>query len=246
MPTLSLSGFLPQDITYGANIAVLWLFIGTNLVLCVAWLREIWLLRALGKERFAREMFRWIRPLVWTAYGYFLLSAARSLTSTIVLWLPIQPLQTLVFFAGAIFTCAVVGLSEVHLRRAPNYAERLARHRLDANRFRVIADAAPDGIIEIDAESNVWYHNRAADEMFGYRHEEFPISAFDLLPESLRPLHAEKMAHFVAGTGKHSRRAVTVPCLNSAGREIELSVSFCEYQIGSTRRYAAILRTLPA
>ena len=56
--------------------------------------------------------------------------------------------------------------------------------------FSTVIDAAPDGILIVDATGRILLANRHASELFGYLHADLVrLSVDDLLPESLRAAH---------------------------------------------------------
>lgn len=60
------------------------------------------------------------------------------------------------------------------------------------DRFRELLDAAPDAIIEADAEGAIVLVNEIAQKLFGYSHDEFlALKIEDLLPEAMRRRHEE-------------------------------------------------------
>jgi PAS domain S-box-containing protein len=71
-------------------------------------------------------------------------------------------------------------------------SERNAREEVRAmDRFRELLEAAPDGIIEVDADGKIVLLNAATQELFGYSREELLGESVDmLLPVNLRQRHA--------------------------------------------------------
>lgn len=73
-------------------------------------------------------------------------------------------------------------LSDVSSRRAAKNAER----------FRELLEAAPDAIIEVDADGCIALLNRVTEQLFGYRREELlgrPVEV--LIPTEIRSRHVE-------------------------------------------------------
>ena len=64
-------------------------------------------------------------------------------------------------------------------------------------RFRELLDAAPDAIMQVDAEGRIILLNRVAEDMFGYSRDELmgrPVEA--LIPQELHARHVEHRAHY--------------------------------------------------
>jgi PAS domain S-box-containing protein len=64
-------------------------------------------------------------------------------------------------------------------------------------RFRELLEAAPDAIMQVDAEGRIILLNRVAEDMFGYSRDELlgqPVEA--LIPKELHSRHAEHRAHY--------------------------------------------------
>jgi len=64
-------------------------------------------------------------------------------------------------------------------------------------RFRELLEAAPDAIMQVDAEGRIILLNRVAEDMFGYSRDELlgqPVEA--LIPHELHARHAEHRAHY--------------------------------------------------
>lgn len=64
-------------------------------------------------------------------------------------------------------------------------------------RFRELLEAAPDAIMQVDAEGRIILLNRVAEDMFGYSRDELlgqPVEA--LIPKELHVRHAAHRAHY--------------------------------------------------
>jgi PAS domain S-box-containing protein len=92
-------------------------------------------------------------------------------------------------------------------------SQRETRERAQAmERFRVLFEAAPDGIVEVDSNGRIVLLNTAAEELFGYSREELLSRSIDsLVPDQLRKRHSE-----------HRTRYAANPVTRSMGRDLEL------------------------
>jgi PAS domain S-box-containing protein len=64
-------------------------------------------------------------------------------------------------------------------------------------RFRELLEAAPDAIMQVDADGRIILLNRVAEDMFGYSRDELlgqPVEA--LIPKELHTRHTEHHAHY--------------------------------------------------
>ena len=64
-------------------------------------------------------------------------------------------------------------------------------------RFRELLEAAPDAIMQVDAEGRIILLNRVTEDMFGYSRDELlgqPVEA--LIPHELHARHVEHRAHY--------------------------------------------------
>jgi PAS domain S-box-containing protein len=77
--------------------------------------------------------------------------------------------------------------------RALATREEQAREQIHAERrFRQLLEAAPDGILEVDAKGQIVLMNAAAEKLTGYRRDELLGQSVEILtPQELRPRHAE-------------------------------------------------------
>jgi len=64
-------------------------------------------------------------------------------------------------------------------------------------RFRELLEAAPDAIIQVDADGRIILLNRVAEDMFGYTRDELMGQPLEvLIPPELRARHTEHRAHY--------------------------------------------------
>ena len=67
------------------------------------------------------------------------------------------------------------------------------------DRFRLIVESAPYGILVADSEGSIVMVNRRAEELFGYTREEFAgLGVEDLVPENRRSEHRDMRSGFAA------------------------------------------------
>jgi PAS domain S-box-containing protein len=76
--------------------------------------------------------------------------------------------------------------------------QMFAQERAAAERFRLVVESAPSGMVMINAEGQIVLVNRQAEQLFGYRRDELLGQSLELLvPERLRSRHPDYRARFV-------------------------------------------------
>jgi two-component system CheB/CheR fusion protein len=112
--------------------------------------------------------------------------------------------------------------------------------------FRYICEAAPDGIVVVDAGGRIVLANERAERLFGYPREELMGAPVDiLLPDSLRGSHA---AHREA----YMRRPATRPMGTSLqllaqrrdGSEFPVEISLSPFKAGDETLVVSIVRDI--
>ena len=172
----------------------------------------------------------------------------------------------LFFKPGAVTTADVVGIVRflgisaliswlIHARhRSQQHArdELLAREqsegelRENEERYRVMTEAAVDGIITVDEQSTIVSANPGATRIFGYSREELYGRALtSLMPEYLCDLHRSGLKGYLETGQKHiSWAGVELTGLHKSGREIPVEISFGELRLGSQRLFTGIIRDI--
>jgi PAS domain S-box-containing protein len=112
--------------------------------------------------------------------------------------------------------------------------------------FRTLAETASDGIITIDDRGVMIFVNIGAVEIFGYSEAEMIGQNITMLmPETMRYQHTAGFGRFVT-TGRRniSWKAVELPGLHRDGHEIQLELSFAEYNKGGIRCFTSVIRDI--
>lgn len=127
----------------------------------------------------------------------------------------------------------------------PDAREEEHRAQMHAEqRFRELLEAAPDGILEIDAQGRIILMNAAAEKLTGYRRDELLGQPMEILtPEELRSRHAGHRAAYQAhpvtrpmGTGLE----LHVQRKDGSRTPVEISLSPLVYD--SEMRVTAVIR----
>jgi PAS domain S-box-containing protein len=114
------------------------------------------------------------------------------------------------------------------------------------DRYRTVAETAPDAILSIDEDSTILFANPATAEVFGYRPEELVGKNLTMLmPDSMRHLHKAGVQRYAAtGTRQLNWHGTELPGLHKDGREISLEVSFGEYTKAGRRYFTGFARDI--
>ncbi len=126
------------------------------------------------------------------------------------------------------------------------------RNRVEATlraseaRYRTVTETASDGIITIDADSNIRFFNRAAERIFGYAEQELIGQKLTvLMPPEFRDVHTRRLRNY-AGGGQRSIpwSGVELRGLGRDGHEIPLEVSFGEFSGNGEHLFTGIVRDI--
>ena len=127
--------------------------------------------------------------------------------------------------------------------RLPFSADRSATLSHD-ERYRVLAETAPDAIVTIDEAGVILTVNPATEHIFGWSPEALigqPLVV--LMPPHMRPGHAAGMERYLrTGKRKLDWRSVALPGLRRDGTEFPMEVSFGEFLDGDRRIFSGFMR----
>ncbi|MEA2713544.1 MAG: two-component system, cell cycle sensor histidine kinase and response regulator CckA [Gemmatimonadales bacterium] len=140
-------------------------------------------------------------------------------------------------------TGQVLGQAVSVLDLTDRHRAELARAASD-ERYRVIAEAASDAMITIDAESRILVVNPAVERIFGYPPHQLTGQALTMLmPEYLRHVHKVALGRYLeTGTRHLNWTAIELPGLHRDGHEVPLEVSFGESKGLAGHTFTAIVR----
>ena len=107
-------------------------------------------------------------------------------------------------------------------------------------RYRTLAESAPDAILTLTPAGIVIFANGKAAATFGYRREELPGMRLDtLMPDE----QARVLLASGSGPVRHLPwTAVNMTARHDAGRDIAVEVSLTEHIVGGERRITGIVR----
>lgn len=116
----------------------------------------------------------------------------------------------------------------------------------EKERFRLLAESATDAIVTINAESTIQFANSAVEDIFGYQPDELvgePLTM--LIPETYRERHREAVTQFLeTGEPTLDWSNIEFPGMRKDGQEIDLSITFAEFEQGGDQYFEAIIRDI--
>jgi PAS domain S-box-containing protein len=134
---------------------------------------------------------------------------------------------------------AVVTLQDITERKR---AEEQLRE--SEERYRILAETAPDAIVTMDEESVIVYANPATERVFGYAPEELIGRSMTLLiPERFRRAHRAGVTRYLETEERHIPwRGLELPGLHRSGEEVILEVAFSEHVQNGRRLFTGTMR----
>lgn len=112
--------------------------------------------------------------------------------------------------------------------------------------YRTLVENASEGMLTIDTESRIVYANPAVEDILGYDPEELVGSSkMKIIPERLRPVHAEALRNYVESGERHiDWGGIELPALHKAGHEVPTLISLREHEHDGERYFTGIIRDI--
>jgi PAS domain S-box-containing protein len=128
-------------------------------------------------------------------------------------------------------------------------ARKSAEESLMAEEKRVLAitEAAQDAILMIDPEGKISFLNQAAEDMFGYSHDEMIGKSLDLLiaPERYHKDFEEGFSQFIkTGKGKSIGKVQELQAVRKNGSEIAIGLSLSSLELPEGHYGIGIIRDI--
>ncbi|HSU29708.1 MAG TPA: PAS domain S-box protein [Bryobacteraceae bacterium] len=123
--------------------------------------------------------------------------------------------------------------------------EREAREQARVmDRFRELLEAAPDGIIEVDAEGKIVLANVATERLFGYSRDELlGKSVDDLVPDKLRGQHLRhRLQYATAPLSRPMGSGLPLLARRKDGSQFPVEISLSPVKSTAGFRVSAIIR----
>lgn len=123
-------------------------------------------------------------------------------------------------------------------------AQREARGEFDAVEYRALFEAAPDGIVIVDAQGTILDANPQALAMFGYERGELTGRAIEaLVPARLREVHvAERERYMAAPRARPMGIGLELRGCRKDGSEFPVEISLSPMTAGGQRHVIGIVR----
>lgn len=141
-------------------------------------------------------------------------------------------------------------LSETNVALQNEMKERLIAQesvRESEAKFRKISEAAQDAIVLIDAEGNISYWNKAAENIFGYTKEEIigrSLHSF-VAPDKYANEYKKGFEHFQhTGDGNIIGKTVEYTALRKNGEEFPVEISVSSIQIKGQWNSIGVIRDI--
>ncbi len=113
-------------------------------------------------------------------------------------------------------------------------------------KFRTLAETASDAIITIDEAGVISFVNAGTEKIFGYRSRQMIGKQLTMLiPERMRELHQAGLKRFMrSGKRRIPWKGVELPGIHRDGHEIQLELSFAEYNKDGRRFFTSVIRDI--
>ncbi|HYT95398.1 MAG TPA: PAS domain S-box protein [Gemmataceae bacterium] len=195
------SGFVPRPQGGGWSEGLIWLHVGADVLIGLAYLAILLVL-----VRFARPRRDLPSRLLFLLFSIF--SVGCSLTHFLDAYsflVPIYRLSGLVKLItalaswGTIFALIPAVPQALAMRSPAEFAREADERRLAETKFRGLLESAPDAMVIVDDRGAIMLVNKQTEQLFGYDRPELlgqPVEI--LIPERLRAGHAVHRASYVA------------------------------------------------
>ena len=113
-------------------------------------------------------------------------------------------------------------------------------------KFRTLAETASDAIITIDENGTISFVNAGTEKIFGHKAKSMIGQRLTMLiPERLRDEHGAGLARYLQSEKRNVPwKAVELPGLHRDGHEVELELSFAEYDKEGKRFFTSVIRDI--
>lgn len=112
--------------------------------------------------------------------------------------------------------------------------------------FRILAETASDGIIEIDQTDTILFVNPAVERIFGHRFSDLPGKDITMLmPDYLRHIHKTAIQRYIDTKEKRlAWEGIELTGLHKNGKEIPIEISFGEFTRDGRTLFIGIVRDI--
>lgn len=112
--------------------------------------------------------------------------------------------------------------------------------------YRTLVRNASEGLLTIDAKSRIVHANPAIEGILGYSPEELiGSSKMKIIPERLRPVHAEALESYLTSNERHIEwEGIELPALHKEGHEVPTLISIREHELDGQRLFTGVIRDI--
>ncbi|MUW14046.1 PAS domain S-box protein [Halorubrum sp. CBA1125] len=112
--------------------------------------------------------------------------------------------------------------------------------------YRTLVENASEGMLTIDAESEIVYANPAIEDILGYPPDELiGSSKMKIIPERLQPVHASALASYVrTGDRNIDWDGIELPAQHKDGHEVPTLISLREHEYDGEQYFTGIVRDI--
>jgi PAS domain S-box-containing protein len=112
--------------------------------------------------------------------------------------------------------------------------------------YRTLVENASEGMLTIDAESEIVYANPAVEDILGYAPEELiGSSKMKIIPERLQPVHMAALASYVeTGERNIDWDGIELPAEHEEGHEVSTLISLREHEYDGEQYFTGIIRDI--
>lgn len=140
----------------------------------------------------------------------------------------------------------VLGFVGLQLGQALERQSTLAALSVSEQRYRALADTAPDAILTLDERGAIVFANQSTERIFGYPLSEIigkPLAM--LMPARFRELHSIGFDRYMkTGIRQIPWSGVELPGLHRDGYEIPLEIAFSEFHQGAQTYITGVARDI--
>jgi PAS domain S-box-containing protein len=131
-----------------------------------------------------------------------------------------------------------------HANREPGSKAESSTER----RFRNLLEAAPDAILEVDADGRIVLANQSAEKVFGYTREElYSLRVEDLVPAALRGGHSRQRDSYAANPQMRPMGSgLDLEAQRKDGSLIPVEISLSPNRVEDGVRVIAVVRDITA
>ncbi|WP_134670446.1 two-component system sensor histidine kinase NtrB [Halorussus marinus] len=112
--------------------------------------------------------------------------------------------------------------------------------------YRTLVENAAEGMLTIDANSDIVYANPAIENILGYSPDELiGSSKMKIIPERLQPVHAAALDSYVeTGERNIDWNGFELPALHKDGHEVPTLISLREHEHNGEQYFTGIIRDI--